>query len=196
MAFSEINTAMSEEFNRLRRSVFEDISKIQVEDDADSTDPDLSPFSGHPIASEPATEDPLHEIAFCIDTLQMIDLPDYQAPEALVVRRADGGIVTIADVVEQLSVYIIAHKNTILEAKGPFLQTTHEITDAGEHVVGIPCYQYGTVSPNTKVAFEGFFGSIEVGRYAVPVELWAEGEESKTLEYFWKSRANPREFPL
>ena len=32
----------------------------------------------------------------------------------LVVRRADGGVVTVADVVEQLSVHLIKHKDEIL----------------------------------------------------------------------------------
>ncbi|KAH7074588.1 hypothetical protein BKA63DRAFT_513299 [Paraphoma chrysanthemicola] len=107
MAFSEVDTAMSEEFDRLRWSVFEDLSTIQVANESESIEPELSSFLGHPIASEPATEDPLHEIAFCSDDLQNFEAADFEAPEPLLVRRADGGIVTIGDVVEQLSRYFV-----------------------------------------------------------------------------------------
>jgi hypothetical protein len=196
MAFSEIDTNMSEEFDRLRWSVFEDISKIQVADDSESIEPELSPFLGHPVASEPATEDPLDEIAFCSDDLQNFEGADFKAPEPLLVRRADGGIITIADVVEQLSHYFITHKDKILEAKSPSIQATHEITEGGEHVVGIPASEGVPAPADTKVVFEEFFGGISAGHYAVPVQLWAEGEEGKSLDYFWKSRADPDEFPL
>lgn len=186
MACSEIDTTMSEEFDRLRWSVFEDISRIQVADDSES----IEPFLGDPIASEPATEDPLHEIAFCSDDLQDFEAADFETPEPLIVRRADGGIVTIGDVVEQLSLYFVTHKDKILEAKSAYLETTHEISEAGEHVVGIPAHENVPAAPDTKVVFEGFFGGISAGHCAVRVQLWAEGEEGKTLDYFWKSRAD------
>jgi hypothetical protein len=201
MAVSEIDTAMSDEFDRLQWSVFDDISKIQVANNSTSLTPDLLPFVGHPIASEAATQDPLHEIAFCIEALEEFEAFDYEesdmdAPDPLVVRRADGGIVTIADVVEQLSRYIIVHKDMILEAKSPFVLMTHEITEGGEHVVRLPAYEDVLASPDTKVAFQGFYGNIKAGHYALPVLLWAEGEEGKTLRYFWKSQADPDQFPL
>lgn len=59
MGFSELDTSMNEEFSRLRWSVFDDISQIQVADDPDSLTPNLSPFLGHPIASKQ-----LHRILF------------------------------------------------------------------------------------------------------------------------------------
>jgi hypothetical protein len=55
MAVSEINTTMSEEFDRLRWSVFEDISKMQVADDSASITPNVLPFLDHHVASESAT---------------------------------------------------------------------------------------------------------------------------------------------
>jgi hypothetical protein len=196
MAFSEISTNLSEDFDRLRWPVFEDISEIRVADDSTSIEPELSPFSGYPIASVPATETPLHEIAFSSDDLNKFDSADLEAPEPLLVRRADGGVVTIGDVIEQLSHYFIAHKDVILEAKAPFLQTTHEITETGEHVVGIPAYDDTPAPPDTKVAFEGVFGGVHAGHHDVHVLLWADGEEGKSLEYFWKGRADPIRFPI
>lgn len=131
---------------------------------------------GHTIASEAATEIALHEIAFCIDVCQNVDAPGYEAPKRLLVRSTDGGVVTIADVVEKLSRYLIEHKDKIVEAKSPFLQMTHEVTEEGEHVSSMPANEDLLAPPDTKVAFAGFFGSIEIGRYVLPVELWAEGE--------------------
>jgi hypothetical protein len=125
-----------------------------------------------------------------------VDLPDYEAPRPLLVRRADGGVVTVGDVVEQLSPYLIGHKAKILEAKSPFLQMIHEITAEGEHLVGIPSHGDVVAPPDTRVAFDGFFGGIPVGRYFLHVELWADGEEGKTLKYFWKTRAEPDKHSL
>ncbi|CAG5179354.1 uncharacterized protein ALTATR162_LOCUS9179 [Alternaria atra] len=170
-AFSEINTTMSEEFDRLRWFIFEDTSKVQVADDSESIEPELSPFLGHPIASKSATEIPLHEIAFCSDDLQNFETADFEAPEPLLVRRADGSVVTIGDVVEQLSRYFVTHKDEILKAKSAFLQRTHEIAEGGEHVLGIPAYKDVLAPPDTKVAFEGFFGGISTGHYALHVLL-------------------------
>lgn len=114
----------------------------------------------------------------------------------MLVRRADGGIVTIGDVVEQLSQYSVQHKDFILEHKAPFIQMTHDITEGGVHVVGIPAHDGTPAPPDIKIAFNGFFGGVSAGRYSVNVQLWADGEEGKTLEYFWKSRADPNGFPL
>jgi hypothetical protein len=201
MGFSEIDTSMSEEFNRLRWSVFEDISRIQVADDPDSLSPNLSPFLGHLIASKTATQDPLYLIALIIETIEEQETWSWKestiiTPKPLLVRRADGGIITIGDIVEQLSRYIIANKALILLAKGPSIQATHEVTEGGEDVIGIPADNGAPALPDTKVAFAGFSGMTEAGFYALPVELWAEGEMGKTLEYFWKSQVDSRQFPI
>jgi hypothetical protein len=193
--FSEVATDLNEEFYRLRWSVFEELSEIRVADDPDSIAPELSPFLGHPIALEAATEHPLHEIAFCSDDLQDFEAADFRAPKPVIVRRADGGVITIGDVVEQLSRYFITHKDIILETKAPSLQFTHEI-GSGEQVVGIPAYDDTPAPPDTKVVFEGFDGGVSAGHSAVHVQLWADGQEGKSLEYFWKSRADPNQFPI
>lgn len=117
-------------------------------------------------------------------------------PKALLVRRADGVIITIGDVVEQLSRYIIANKDLTLLAKGPSIQVTHGITAGGEHAIGLPADDGAPAPPDTKVAFIGFSGMIEAGFYALPVESWAEGEMGKTLQYFWKSQVDSRQFPI
>lgn len=87
MTVSEIYTTMSEEFDRLHRSVFEDISRIQVADDPTSITRNLLPFLHHQIASESATEDPFHEITFCVETLQDFEAAEFEALEPLLVRR-------------------------------------------------------------------------------------------------------------
>jgi hypothetical protein len=201
MGFSEIDTSTSDEFNRLRWSVFEDILQIQVADDPYSLTPNLSPFLGHPIALEAATQDPLHLIALVIETIEEQETWSWKecpiiTPKPLLVRRADGGIITIGDVVEQLSRYIIKNKDLILLAKGPSIQVTHEVTEGGEHVIGIPADDGAPAPPDTKVVFVGFSGMIEAGFYALPVELWAEGEMGKTLEYFGKSQVDSGQFPI
>jgi hypothetical protein len=151
---------------------------------------------GHSIVSEAATEIPLHEIAFSVWDLDNVELPEYDAPMPVLVRRADGGVITVGDVVQQLSHYFTELKDKILEAKSPFLQMTHEVTATGEHIVGIPAYEDLLAPPDTQVAFEEFFGGIHNGRFAVPVELWADGEEGKSLEYFWKTRVEPDIYSL
>jgi hypothetical protein len=50
-------------------------------------------------------EKPLRVIAFCIQVMQEFDFYGFEALKPLLVRRSDGGVVTIADVVEQLSRY-------------------------------------------------------------------------------------------
>jgi hypothetical protein len=199
-AYSAISTCMSESFMRLRWTILP-TPEIFVEDDPDSLTTTLSPFLDHPIASEPATESPLREIALVIEPIEEVEVWDYEEcdvvrPKPLLVRRADGGVITIADVVEQFSAYCVENKDLLLEAKAPFLQVTHEITEDGQHVIGIPAYEDVPAPPDTKVVFEGFQYGIEEGFYEVPVNLWAEGEEGKSLEYFWKSRIDESTYPM
>ena len=153
---------MNDAFDRLRWSIFEDISNILVRDGPKTLNPDLSPFMGHAIATEPASQIPLTEIAFLIHDLAIhhSEFPDYAAPEDLRVSRADGGIVTVKDVVEQLSVYFQTHKEDILMAKEDDVEMTAD----------------------TRVFFEGFFGKIEPISPSLPVMLWVEGEEGLTYE--------------
>lgn len=179
---SSVETSMSEAFDRLRWSVFEEVSKILVADDTERPNPELSPFVSHPIATEAASEIPLHEIAFSIEILDDYEAAEYVRPDPLVVRKADGGIVTVADVVEQLSAHFIAHKDEILEAKEPFLHTTVHSTD-GELSMSIsPLPVDQDIPADTQVFFDGFFGGIEPGRSALPVQLWAEGEGGESIE--------------
>jgi len=182
---------LNEAFERLRWPVFEDISNVLVLDDPKT---DLSPFDGHAIASEPASEIPLTKIAFSIDELNEFaaletgfgddefDEPGfeenrrYQRPEPLLVTRADGGTVTVADVVQQLSVYFFTHKEDILMAKA---YTNGEMSDHGaddDQAASNTLGKDRDASPGTRVFFEGFFGIIEPSMDSVPVLLWAEGE--------------------
>jgi hypothetical protein len=60
---------LNEAFERLRWSVFENVSNILVLDGPKTQKPGLSPFDGHAIASRPASDIPLIKIAFSIDEL-------------------------------------------------------------------------------------------------------------------------------
>ncbi|KAI4948601.1 hypothetical protein J4E86_007949 [Alternaria arbusti] len=184
---------LNEAFERLRWSVFEDITNILVLDDPKT---DLSPFDGHAIASEPASEIPLTKIAFSIDELNEFaaletgfsddefDEPGfeenrrYQRPEPLLVTRTDGGTLTVADVIQQLSVYFLTHKEDILKAKA---YTNGDSSDHGADDDQAATNTLGKVrgtSPGTRVFFDGFFGIIEPTMDSVPVLLWAEEESA------------------
>jgi hypothetical protein len=182
MATDYVETAMAEAFDLLRWSVFEDVPNILVTDNAEQPSPNLSSFVGHPIATEAATETPLHEITFTIETLDDYEAYGYVRPRPLIVRRADGGIVTVADVVEQLSAHLIAHKDEILEAKEPLLHARSRGAD-GELRMSVPALPVEENIPtNTRVFFDGFFGDIESGTRALPIQLWAEGECGESVE--------------
>ena len=193
---------LNDAFERLRWSVFEDISNILVLDEPKTPGgkPCLSPFEGHAIASEPASAIPLTKIAFSIDELNEFaaletgfsddefDEPGYeenrryQRPEPLLVTRADGGTVTITDVVEQLSVYLLTLKKDILMAKA---YTNGDLSDHGaddDHAATNTLGGDRGTPPGTRVFFEGFFGIIEPTMESLPVLLWTEGDGSFPLD--------------
>ncbi|USP81872.1 hypothetical protein yc1106_09146 [Curvularia clavata] len=176
--------SMNKAFSRLRWSIFEDISSIQVMDDPQSPNPNLSPFWGHAIATEPATNVPLTEIEFTSDDLDnYIECDyDYTAPDALLVKRADGGIVTISDVVEQLGPYFLSHKEAILLAKAV-------IADPGTTTVPYdgPKDDRRTLPANTRVFFDGTFLDITDPRKPwFPITFWVEGEDGDSIEDHWR----------
>lgn len=176
---------MNKAFSRLKWSVLEDISFIQVVEHGNT---DGIPLTGHPLGATAATQPTVTEIKVCIQDLEEYEADEFEAPEPQVIRREDGGVVTIADVIEQLSVYIIANAEAILEVKAPLVQATHELVE-GEHVIGIPAEENAPkLGANTRIYFEGFFGGIEPDYYALPVRLWAEGEEAKSAEEYWENR--------
>lgn len=156
---------MSSAFARIKWSVFEDISTILVEGDEGFSGAGVKPFISHPIAAEAASEIPLEEIRLSIDVLDDYEGLDYEAPDAVVIRGKDGGIVTVGDVVEQLAPHFIAHKKDILFCKAPMLNI-----DPWE------------ISMNHKVFFHQFLSIITPGLHAVRVDLWAEGELGWSIE--------------
>jgi hypothetical protein len=160
----EEEITLSDEFDRLRWSVFEDISNIQVyEDPSKKRTSKLSPFLGHPIAGKSATKAPCHKIAFSIEALVYIETPGYKRPGRLVICRADGGIVTIADVVEQLPPYIRANRDDIFWVIGPTMQFEPPISA----IEDIPA--------DTELFFAGFsFNVIDEEYYSIGVELDTE----------------------
>jgi hypothetical protein len=175
--WSHIATELTEELDRLRWSIFEPTSNVQVDEDPDSPFPQGAALADHPLAAVPATQPPIAEIAFSIGPLTEWETNEYEAPEPVYVCGSNGGAVTIKDMVEQLAPYFLAHKDDILEAKGPMIECTHEIID-GQHVIGIPAYDSDhPVHPDTKVWFEGFLSRfINVGDHSVHVEMRIEGE--------------------
>ena len=101
----------------------------------------------------------------------------YPRPEPLLVTRTDGGTVTVADVVQQLSVYFLTRKEDILMAKA---YTNGDSSDHGadeDQTANNTLGKDRGTSPGTRVFFDGFFGVIEPTIDSVPVLLWA-GEES------------------
>jgi hypothetical protein len=179
---------LNDAFERLRWSIFEDVSRILVLDEPESRSPGLSPFEGHTIAAEPASEIPLTEIAFSIDELNEFHangIPGFQRPKPVLVSRADGGTVTVADVVQQLSVYFLSHKEDILTAKEAYLEESTSDCGTDDEQVGTTTIGkgHGAHKPaNRRVFFDGFFGIIEPTMKALPVLLWAKGEGSSSLD--------------
>jgi hypothetical protein len=169
-------------FHRLRWSIFEDVSTILVLDDPRSQNPSFSPFLGHAIAAEPASQVPLTKIAITNSYVDGYDLYDYESPEPLLVSRADGGTVTVADVVEQLSAYFASHREDIFMV----LELDLEKKPCRFVVDGKVEYDPTTlasgeqISPDTKVFFDGFFGVIEPDS-ELPVQLCAEQDLPKRL---------------
>jgi hypothetical protein len=160
IVYDEVTT-LSDDFDRLRWSVFDDVSKIQVyEDLSNKRTSKLSPFHSHPIAKSSATDPPCHKIAFDLDAFSHIETPGYRSPNRCMVCRADGGIVTIADVVGQLSPYLIANEEDIFWVVGTTLQFDP------------PMGPYKGIPANTKLYFEGFSPTIiDEGYYAIEVIL-------------------------
>jgi hypothetical protein len=161
---SNTMNCMSEAFRRLCWSVLEDISTILVAPTSEDPGAAWLPFLGHPIAAEPASETPLRAIGFTCEVLNNYDCLDdndewYEAPDAWIVRREDGGIVTVGDVVEQLPPHLFAHKKEILEFVAPMLNITP-----------------GDLPEDTRIFFHGFTGAISASDYDVEFSLWAEGE--------------------
>jgi hypothetical protein len=193
MEFGAVENAMNPAFYRLRWSVFEDVSNIRVVDDMDSPQPELLPFEGHPIAKQLPFKLPLQEIPILIRPLLEWEHPTYKRPKALRVRRADGAAVTIADVVEQLSGYLIKYKRDIHEATHLSLSWKTETAEDGTSVTGLShahedpltgAYEYST---ETRAFFDDL-GDIEVGDAFAYVDLWIEGQYGESIENFWKER--------
>jgi hypothetical protein len=161
---------MSEAFDRLRWSVSEDISTILVAPTSEDPGAVWLPFLGHPIAAEPASEIPLREIGLTSEVLGDYDGFDdndewYEAPDAWIVRREDGGIVTVGDVVEQLPLHLFAHKKEILEFIAPMLNITP-----------------GDLLEDTMIFFDGFPDAISPRNNDVGVSLWAEGQDGMSVD--------------
>jgi hypothetical protein len=123
----------------------------------------LSPFHGHATTAALATEVFVYQIGFSIESLDDVEAPYYKAPRRLIVCRADGGALTISDVVEQLSPYLNDHKDNILEAKAPLLQINPTVSS------------YEDILGDIKSFFTGFSpGVIETSYYSIGVGILAK----------------------
>jgi hypothetical protein len=160
--------------DRLRWSIFEDVSIILVLDDPRSQNPYFSPFVGHAIAAEPASQIPLTKIAITNWYIDDYCLYDYEPPDPLLVSRADGGTVTVADVVEQLSAYFASHREDIFmvlelySGKKPCRFVVDGKVEYDPTLAGGE-----EISADTKVFFDGFVGIVQPDS-ALPVQLCAE----------------------
>ena len=127
-------------FVRLKWSIFDDISGIQVFRDAEDGSFELRPFTDDAIRTELATSVPLTCMPIEIDILSECDeswkddgscFPTmethsedaggeaeepqyYRSPESLIVKRDDGGPITVEDVVEQVHPYLNKYRHDIV----------------------------------------------------------------------------------
>ncbi|RYN61847.1 hypothetical protein AA0114_g627 [Alternaria tenuissima] len=177
-------TAPHDAFHRLRWSIFEDVSTILVLDDPRSQNPSFSPFVGHAIAAEPASQIPLTKIAIINSYVNKYDLYDYESPEPLLVSRADGGTVTVADVVEQLSAYFASHREDIFMVLELYLDKMpcRLLVDGKVEYDPTILASGEEISPDTKFFFNGCFGIIEPDM-ELGVELCAEQDLPERLRY-------------
>lgn len=196
MEFGTVDTVMNPAFDRLRWSVFEDVSNTRVVEDLDSPHPELFPFLDHQIAGEPATKIPLREIPINIEALITWETSDYERPERLTVHRADGRAVTVGDVVKQLSGYIIANKDDILEATAPYLSMWTQNAGDATNVTNIPALGHYDISDDTRAFFNGFNSEISVNDVSVNVLLWVEGQFGETFDDFWKLRPSEEDLSM
>jgi hypothetical protein len=184
---------MNDAFERLRWSIFEDISAIQAVDSLDTPTPELSPFIAHPIALEVTSKVPLTKIAFTIEALDNFEHPYYRSPRRVFVRREDNAPLTVQDIVEQLSVYFKTHKDGILESKDGDLRTSISTVGEDGKIYPVTTALLGdddNISEDTRVFFDGFPGSLFSSDYALPVGLWAEGEEGYCVGCHWAQKAD------
>jgi hypothetical protein len=161
---------IGEVFNRLRWSVFKDISTILVAPTSEDPDAAWLPFLGHRIAAESASEIHLREIGFTCEVLSDYDGFDdndewYEAPDAWIARREDSSIVTVRDVVEQLPPHLYAHKKEIMEFIAPMLDITP-----------------GDLPEDTRIFFDGFTHAISPRDNDVGVSLWAECQDGMSVD--------------
>ncbi|KAF9877959.1 hypothetical protein CkaCkLH20_04535 [Colletotrichum karsti] len=97
--------------------VFGDISEVEVCEVAKDFTSERRPFEGHPMADEPATNYGLTEMIVRIDQLATDNVHSDgrgEDPE-LVIKRDDGGPVTIGDFVTQAHPFFNLHKETYME---------------------------------------------------------------------------------
>jgi hypothetical protein len=105
----------------------------------------------------------------------------------LFVRRADNGIGTIRDVVEQLSPYFLAHKEDILMIEDYTLRSIINTVgaDGKEYPSTTPTLGDGDDIPyEQRVFLNAFSGDVFHSMRSVGVELYAEGESGISLEQY------------
>lgn len=178
-------------FWRLRWSIFKDLSAIQVMDDPEDPKSPLSTFLGHPIAAKSATEIPIHGMFVSVLATMRQERPMGETdPEPLEIRRADGGTLTVGDVVEQLSAYCKHHHDEICEGKSPFLHLSHGTTEDGWSWTGISDqHNLDDYPDDLEVIFHELdTDEIDIEEPYVNVELWADGEDGVSSEYYWNNR--------
>ncbi|GJC90715.1 hypothetical protein ColLi_13553 [Colletotrichum liriopes] len=117
---------------RLYWPVYRDISEVQVFDDPeeDEEHSPKRPFLGHPLAKERVTNYSLTELLVGIGFQEekechTLDNDEYEDPK-LLVKREDGGTITIEDFVMQVHSFLLKHKEETLELWDELLERVHE----------------------------------------------------------------------
>jgi hypothetical protein len=96
------------------------------------------------------------------------------------VRRSDGDVLLVADVVEQSHAYFQEQKDWILEALTPLYDVQQGL-------------EIDTPIPQGKtVWFEGFEATEVRGDGTVSVAVWLEGVDEFGVEEFWQNRYRDR----
>lgn len=160
------------EFRRLKWSILDDPSNVQVVDlDDETNEPKWTPLFGaagtgqpnHPLVDQVATEPPCSRMLVILDEIEAWDFwQDAEAmddrPAPLIIENTGGEPVTIGQIVTQTHTYAVGLKDVIYEI--------HDENDPSARV-DIYCVSAGLTRSNTlfDIATTDFMNDTEVGQF-------------------------------
>lgn len=154
----------------------------------------LSPLVGHAIASELAMTIPMARMSVYSVLLADFDETDYnddagtdfyQDPPHLVIRRPDGGAVTVGDLVEHVHPYLKANRDDIVE----FMDRVFGEASRETKIF------YNGCSPPAKEEFvpgENDQASDDKG-FCFGIEIFFRADEHETEQQHWRMPRRPSE---